>query len=60
MKESYLLMRTKRYQRAEEMAAKIPIKIIFPLVFFILPALVMTLVAPGGIRMYRMMQGGVS
>ncbi len=51
-------MRTKRYQRAEEMAAKIPIKILFPLVFFILPALVMTLVAPGIIRMYRMMQGG--
>jgi Flp pilus assembly protein TadD len=54
VKESYLLMRTKRYQRAEEIAAKIPIKIIFPLVFFILPALVMTLVTPGDIRMYRM------
>lgn len=53
-------MRTKRYQRAEEMAAKIPIKILFPLVFFILPALVLTLVAPGVIRMYRMMVGGPS
>jgi tight adherence protein C len=53
-------MRTKRYQRAEEMAAKIPIKILFPLVFFILPALVTTLVAPGVIRFYRMMQGGLT
>lgn len=53
-------MRTKRYQRAEEMAAKIPIKILFPLVLFILPALVLTLVAPGVIRFYRMMQGGIS
>jgi tight adherence protein C len=53
-------MRTKRYQRAEEMAAKIPIKILFPLVIFILPALVLTLVAPGVIRFYRMMQGGIS
>ena len=51
-------MRTKRYQRAEEMAAKIPIKILFPLVFFILPALVLTLVAPGVIRVYRIMHGG--
>ena len=53
-------MRTKRYQRAEEMAAKIPIKILFPLVFFILPALIMTLLAPGIIKFYRIvMQGGV-
>ncbi len=53
-------MRTKRYMRAEEMAAKIPIKILFPLVFFILPALVLTLLAPGIIKFYRVvMQGGV-
>ncbi len=52
-------MRTKRYQRAEEMAAKIPIKILFPLVLFILPALVLIMVGPGLIKFYRVIvQGG--
>ncbi len=52
-------MRTKRYQRAEEMAAKIPIKILFPLVFFILPTIVLTMVGPGLIKFYRVIvQGG--
>ncbi len=53
-------MRSKRYLRAEEMAAKIPIKILFPLVIFILPALVMTLLGPGAIKFYRViMKGGI-
>jgi tight adherence protein C len=53
-------MRTKRYMRAEELAAKIPIKILFPLVLFILPALLITLLGPVIIKFYRVvMQGGV-
>jgi tight adherence protein C len=46
-------MRSKRYLRAEEMAAKLPIKILFPLVLFILPSLLITLLGPAMIKFYR-------
>jgi tight adherence protein C len=51
-------MRTKRYQRAEEVASKLPVKILFPLVLFILPGLVITLMGPAVIKFYRIILKG--
>ena len=51
-------MRTKRYQRAEEVASKLPVKILFPLVLFILPGLIITLMGPAVIKFYRIIMKG--
>jgi tight adherence protein C len=46
-------MRMKRRQRAEEEAHKAPIKMIIPLGIFIFPSLMIVLLTPAGLRLWR-------
>ena len=43
-------MRTRRRQAAEEMAAKVSVKLVFPLVFFMFPALFVVVLGPAALK----------
>ena len=45
------MMRVKRIQRAEEKAAKVPVKMLLPLILFIFPVLLIVLIGPAFMQM---------
>src|SRR5574341_818648 len=48
-------MRTTRRLKAEELAAKLPVKLLLPLIFFIFPSMFMVVIGPACIKMIRVL-----
>lgn len=46
-------LRTSRSQKAREIAGKLPVKMLFPLIFFIFPAIFVVVLAPAALRIGR-------
>lgn len=50
-------IRERRRMRAEEQAMRVPVKLVFPLVFFIFPSLLVVLLGPAVIRILTVLTG---
>jgi tight adherence protein C len=48
-------MRTARRLKAEEVAAKLPVKLLFPLMFFIFPSMFIVTVGPACIKIVKIL-----
>lgn len=48
-------MRAQRYQRAEELAGAIPVKLLFPMILFIFPSLFVVILGPAAIQIYHVL-----
>lgn len=59
LREQAAEMRVKRRQRAEEQAQKVPVKIMFPLIVCIFPALLVAIIGPGIIQIAHSLFGYV-
>lgn len=58
LREQSIQMRLVRRQRAEEKAMKVPVKILFPMLLCIFPALFIVIIGPGAIRMIQTFSKG--
>jgi tight adherence protein C len=57
LREQSAEMRVERRQLAEEQAQKVPVKILFPLIFCLFPALIVVIIGPGAISIAHTLLG---